>query len=151
MADPAEIPTVTGNYDIPAAFQIPPTPTGVLVPGFTGLEPVTPDFWVLQETYESTVGPLGQGSVGNGLAGELFHMLGQCASLRHDMEDQAQDQFPRTDHRRTATTHATTAQQGVKERTWDQLCEQSPEGSHRNDSMVSHPQLNGVLHKKVQG
>src|SRR5208337_98473 len=42
-------------------------------------------------------------------------------------------------------------QQGVKERTWDQLCEQRPEGSHRDDSIVSHPQLNGVLDKKVQG
>ena len=41
---------------------------------------------------------LGQGPVGNRLAGELFHMLRQCASLRHHMEDQALDQFPRTDH-----------------------------------------------------
>jgi hypothetical protein len=58
----------------------------------------------------------------------LLHMLGQCAGLRYHMEDQALNQFPPTDHGRTATTHATTAQQGVKERTWNQLCEQSPEG-----------------------
>src|SRR5208282_2516299 len=94
--------------------------------------------------------PLGQGSVSNGLAGELFHMLGQCARLRHHMEDQALNQLPRTDHGRTATTHATTAQQAVKERTWNQLSEQSPEGSHWDDSTVSHPQLNGILETKVQ-
>ena len=28
--------------------------------------------------------------------------------------------------------------------------EDEPKGSHRDDSMVSHPQLNGVLDKKVQ-
>jgi hypothetical protein len=80
----------------------------------------------------------------------LFHMLGQGANLRHHMEEQALDQFPRTDSGRTATPHATTAQQGVKEPTGDQLGEQSPEGSRWNDSKVSHPQLNGVLDKKYK-
>lgn len=35
--------------------------------------------------------PLGQGSVRDGLASKLFHMLGQCTSLGEDMEDQALD------------------------------------------------------------
>ncbi|MEW5983492.1 MAG: ABC transporter permease [Acidobacteriota bacterium] len=31
--------------------------SGVMAPAVTGLEPISPDFWILADTYESTVGP----------------------------------------------------------------------------------------------
>ena len=43
------------------------TVTGVMMPSVTGLEPITPDFWVLADTYESMVGPLDHGYVVGGL------------------------------------------------------------------------------------
>ena len=66
---------------------------------------------------------LGQRPIGDGLAGKLFHMLGQCASLGDHMEDQALDQLHSRDHRGTAATDATTAEQGINKRAWDQLFE----------------------------
>ncbi len=43
------------------------TVTGVMAPSVVGLEPITPDFWVLMPTYESMVGPLDHGYVVGGL------------------------------------------------------------------------------------
>ena len=51
---------------------------------------------------------LGQRPIGNGLAGQLFDMLGQCASLGDYMKDQALNQLHSRDHRWTAATDATT-------------------------------------------
>ena len=95
--------------------------------------------------------PLGQRPVRNDLAGQLLHMLGQCASLGHDMEDQALNQFHRRDHRWTAATNATAAQQGVNEGPGEQLFEQSLERGDRDGDFVSHPEGNAQLSIFVQG
>ena len=57
--------------------------------------------------------PLRQRSVRNDFASKLLHMLGQCARLGDDMEDQALNQLHRRDHRWTAATHTATTQQCV--------------------------------------
>ena len=43
------------------------TVTGVMTPSVIGLEPITPDFWILANTYELAVGPLDHGYVVGGL------------------------------------------------------------------------------------
>ena len=92
--------------------------------------------------------PLRQGPVGDVLAGELFHMLGQGASLRHHMEDQALDQFPRGHDRRTAPPYPAPFQQGVEEGRRDHLGKQGFEGRRRDSRLVSHPKGNAPFWRK---
>src|SRR5690349_19539776 len=95
--------------------------------------------------------PLGQCSIGNGFASELFHMLRQCASLRHHMEDQPLNQLGLSHHGRPATTHPTTNKKRVDQRPWYEFVEQCLESSCRDRRFVSHPKLNETDCLIVQG
>ncbi len=103
------------------------------------------------ENVQGQQGPaLGQRAISNVFVGELLHVLGQFAFAGHHMEDQTADQVGRADCGRTAAARAVNSQQLVNELPGNYLMKEGLKGSGSNVCFVSHPQLNGVLHGKVQ-
>jgi hypothetical protein len=103
------------------------------------------------ENVQGQQGPaLGQRAIGNVFAGDLLHVLSQFAFARRPMEDQSADQVGPADYGRTPAAWAVNSQQSLNAMPGNHLMEKGLKGSGSKRCFVSHPQLNGVLRRKVQ-
>jgi hypothetical protein len=77
-------------------------------------------------------------------------MLGEGTGPGDDVKDQSAEEFGDGDLRRTATPAGMGPENRGEEGDGEEVLEEGLEGGGWQYGLVSHPQLGGVLHKKVQ-